>query len=568
MIKFRPKLFTLFRTYSVGQLVSDLGAGVIVGIVAMPIALAYAIASGVIPEAGLITAIIAGFLISLLGGSRVQIGGPAGAFIIIIYSIVEQHGMDGLIITTFLAGIMLVIMGLLQMGSIIRFMPYPIVIGFTSAIAVIIFTTQLNAFFGLEVPDVSAKFLEKWKLFFQYLHTINPYAAGLGIITLLLVIILPKLGSRIPGSFIAIILTTLLVYLFNLPVETLGSKYGEISSTIPKPSFPEFTFEKVSILIQPAFTIAMLCAIESLLSAMVADGFTGGSHRPNTELIAQGTANMVVPLFGGIPASGQIAKTMTNIRRGAKTPVAGIIHAIVLLIIFMFLGKFAELIPMACMAGMLIGVAYKMSEWHTFVGFLRYPRSDGLVLITTFLLTLVFDLTIALQVGLLMAMVSFLKRVAETSNIEVFRRDVNDESEPETLFDQHLGNVKIPEGIEIYEIKGPLFFGVVNKFDEIVRENTHDIFVRIIRLRRVPFIDSTGLNNLENLYYKSIGEKIQLIFSGVHPGALQALQQSGLLDKIGQENVFNDIAPALLRAHEIVEAREKRKQEKSRKHQK
>ncbi len=557
MIKFKPKLFLLLRTYSLKQFMSDLSAGVIVGIVAMPIALAYAIASGVTPDVGLVTAIIAGLLVSVLGGSRVQIGGPSGAFIVIVYSVIEQHGLEGLLITTFIAGVMLILMGLFRMGTIIRFMPYPIVVGFTSAIAAIIFTTQVSPFFGLEIPEMSVSFTGKWVNFFQHLHTANPYAVGLGMITLLLIIFLPKMGSRIPGSFVAIIITTLLVYLFDLPVETLGSKYGEISSTLPRPSFPGFTFERVSMLIQPAFTIAMLCAIESLLSAMVADGYTGGSHRPNTELIAQGTANMMVPLFGGIPASGQIAKTMTNIRRGAKTPVAGIIHSVVLLVILLFLGRFAGLIPIACMAGMLIGVAYKMSEWHTFVNFLRYPRSDGLVLITTFLLTLVFDLSIAIQVGLLMAMVIFIKRFAESSNIEVFRRDVNDDKEPETLFDEHLGTIKIPNGIEIYEINGPFFFGVANKFDEIVRENTRDIHARILRLRKVPFIDSTGLNNLENLLQKSKGEKIQLIFSGVHPGAMKALEQSGLIEKVGRENVFDDIAPALLRAHDIVEEKEK-----------
>ncbi|TVR68463.1 MAG: STAS domain-containing protein, partial [Marinilabiliales bacterium] len=523
MIKFKPKLFTLLKTYSASQFRADLSAGIIVGIVAMPIALAYAIASGVTPDVGLVTAVIAGLIVSVLGGSRVQIGGPSGAFIVIVYSIVQHHGIEGLLITTFMAGIMLVLMGLFRMGAIIRFMPYPIVVGFTSAIAAIIFTTQISPFFGLDIPEMSATFLGKWINFFSYLHTVNLHAMGLGMITILLIILLPKTGSKMPGSFVAIIVTTLLVYLFDLPVETLGSKYGEIASTIPRPDFPVITFEKVSMLIQPAFTIAMLCAIESLLSAMVADGYTGGSHRPNTELIAQGAANMVVPFFGGLPASGQIAKTMTNIRRGAKTPVAGIIHAAVLLVILLFLGRFAGLIPIACMAGMLIGVAYKMSEWHTFVNFLKYPRSDGLVLVTTFLLTLVFDLSIAIQVGLLMAMVSFLKRFAESSNIEVFRRDVDDESEPETLFDEHLGNIKMPKGIEIYEINGPFFFGVANKFDEIVRENTRDIHARIIRLRKVPFIDSTGLNNLENLYLKSLGEKIQLIFSGVHPGAMEAL---------------------------------------------
>lgn len=548
------------KSYTRKRFISDLGAGLIVGVVAMPISLAYAIASGVRPDAGLVTAIIAGLVVSVFGGSRVQIGGPAGAFIVIVYSIVELHGLDGLIIATFMAGIMLVFMGLFKMGTMIRFMPYPIVVGFTSAIAAIIFTSQIKTFFGLELPNTSVNFIGKWVLFFQYLDTINLYAFGLGMMTLLLIILVPK-AIKVPGSILAITLTTLLVYFFDIPVETLGSKYGEMASSFPVPKFPEFSYEKISALVQPAFTIAMLCAIESLLSAVVADGYTGKTHKPNKELVAQGIANMVIPFFGGIPASGQIAKTMTNIRSGGRTPVSGIIHALVLLAIFLFLGKLASHIPMACMAGILIGVAYKMSEWHTFIGFLRYPKSEGAILLVTFLLTLVFDLSIAIQVGLLLAMVTFLRRVSESSNIEVLKSDVDFHSDQETLFDEHLGSIDIPKGIDIYEIKGPFFFGVAHKFDEIVRETSMDVHVRILRMRRVPFIDSTGMNNLENLYQKSKGEKIQLIFSGVHPGAMNALIQSGLLEKVGKENVHDDIVPALMRAKEIIEEKQRKRLE-------
>lgn len=551
---------TFLRNYTRKRFQSDLGAGIIVGVVAMPIALAYAIASGVTPDAGLLTAIIAGFIVSVFGGSRVQIGGPAGAFVVIVYSIIEQHGLDGLVIATFMAGLMLVLMGLFKMGTIIRFMPYPIVIGFTSAIAAIIFTSQVKTFFGIDLPNTAVTFIGKWALFFRYIHTTNLYALGLGLLTLVFIIFIPR-AVKVPGSILAILVTTLLVYFFDIPVETLGTKFGEMPSSIPLPRVPDFSFEKVSMLIQPAFTIAMLCAIESLLSAIVADGYTGGTHKPNKELVAQGIANMVIPLFGGIPASGQIAKTMTNIRSGGRSPVSGVIHAIVLLVIFLFLGKLAKHIPMACMAGILIGVAYKMSEWHTFIGFLRYPRSEGVILITTFSLTLVFDLSIAIQVGLLLAMVTFLRRVSESSNIEVLKSDVDFSSEQETLFDEHLGSIKIPRGIDIYEIKGPFFFGVAHKFDEIVRETSRDVHVRILRMRRVPFIDSTGMNNLENLLKKSKGEKIKLIFSGVHPGAMNSLKQSGLLDKVGEENVFDDIVPALVRATEIIEAKERKRKE-------
>ncbi len=565
---FYPKIFSSLKGYKREKFFSDLNAGLIVGIVALPIALAYAIASGVSPDRGLITAIVGGFVISLLGGSRVQIGGPAGAFIVVIYSIVQQHGLDGLFIATFMAGIILVLMGLFRMGAIIRFIPYPIVIGFMSAIALIIFTTQLNDFFGITLAagdDSAPDFFGKWQQFFKNIQSINIHSFAIGVITIVFIIFVPRLVKKIPGSLVAIILTTFAVSYFELDVSTIGSKYENLTTVIPKPQLPSFSLEKIQLLIQPAFTLAFLGAIESLLSAMVADGVVGGNHRSNTELISQGITNMVLPFFGGIPAAGQIAKTMTNIRSGGKTPVSGMIHSVVIFLVMLLFMNYARLIPMACMAGILITVAYKMSEWHTFRGFLKYPKSDGAVLLTTFFLTLFFDLSIAIQVGLLLAMVLFLKRVTETTNIEVFKaqQDKDSETDSQTMFDTYFQNMKIPKGVDIYEIKGPYFFGVAHRFNEIVREGLKDTYVRILRMRRVPFIDSTGLKNIENLYERFKEENIQLIFSGVHPTALEDLKKSGLYDKVGAENIFDDIVPALKRAKDIVETT-KEKQKKTR----
>ena len=559
---FYPKTFSSLKGYDKKQFIADLNAGIVVGIVAIPIALAYAIASGVSPDRGLITAIIGGFIISFLGGSRVQIGGPAAAFIVIIHGIVEQHGLDGLFIATFMAGVILVIMGLFRMGPIIRFIPYPIVIGFMSAIALLIFTTQLNDFFGITLEKgelMPSGFFAKWIQFFKNIKTLNLFSVAIGVGTILSIIYVPRIARKVPGSLIAIVLSTLAVIFFDLDVSTIGSKYETLATRIPSPEAPVFSYEKIRLLIQPAFALAFLGALESLLSAMVADGVVGGNHRSNTELISQGAANIVLPFFGGIPAAGQIAKTMTNIRSGGRTPVAGMIHSLVILLVMFLLMKFARLIPMACMAGILITVAYKMSEWHTFRGFLKYPKSDGAVLLTTFLLTLVFDLAIAIQVGILLAMVLFLKRVAETTNIEVFRaqRDKSRDTDSETMFDKHFRKMDIPKGVDIYEFKGPYFFGVAHRFDEIVREGMQDTIVRILRMRRVPFIDSSGLKNLENLTERFREEKIHLIFSGVNPTALEDLKKSGLYNKIGAENIFDDIVPALSRAKQIVEERKK-----------
>ncbi len=560
---FYPKTFSSLRGYDRKQFFADLNAGIIVGIVALPIALAYAIASGVSPDRGLIAAIIGGFLISFLGGSRVQIGGPAAAFIVVIHSIVEQHGLDGLLIATFMAGVILIVMGLFRMGTIIRFIPYPIVIGFMSAIALSIFTTQLNDFFGIIPADGKAMpsgFFDKWAQFFRNINSFNVYSVAIGTGTILSIIYVPRIVRKLPGSLVAIVLSTLAVIIFDLDVSTIGSKYEAIATRIPSPEIPAFSYEKISLLIQPAFTLAFLGAVESLLSAMVADGVVGGNHRSNTELISQGAANIVLPFFGGIPVAGQIAKTMTNIRSGGRTPVSGMIHSIFMLIVMLIFMQYVSLIPMACMAGILITVAYKMSEWHTFKGFLKYPKSDGAVLLTTFFLTLIFDLAIAIQVGILLAMVLFLKRVAETTNIEVFKaqNDKSRDTDSETMFDKHFQNMEIPEGVDIYEFKGPYFFGVAHRFDEIVREGLKDTTVRILRMRRVPFIDSTGLKNLENLYERFKEEKIHLIFSGVNPTALEDLKKSGLYSKIGHENIFDDIVPALKRAKEIADQKKEK----------
>lgn len=553
---FSPKFFTTIRQYDRKTFFSDLTAGIIVGVVALPLAIAFGIASGVSPEKGLITAIIAGFLISFLGGSRVQIGGPTGAFIVIVYGIVEQFGIEGLILATFMAGIMLMAMGFLKLGSVIQFMPYPIVVGFTSGIAVIIFSSQVKDFFGLGGGEVPASFVEKWGFYLHHLNTINPFALAIGAGTVLIILVWQKIIKIIPGSLVAIVITTLAVSYFQLPVETIGSKFGEIRAGIPPPSFPAFDFATFRMLLMPAFTIAMLGAIESLLSAMVADGATGYRHRPNTELIAQGVANIVTPIFGGIPATGAIARTMTNIRNGGKTPMAGIIHAVVLFLILLFLGKLARLVPLPALAGILVIVAYNMSEWRSFKGLLRHSKSDIAVLLTTFLLTVFIDLTVAIQFGLLMAVFLFVRRVSETTDIEVLNSQVEDErshvSDDEETLD-------IPEGVEVFQIKGPFFFGIANKFEEAEQQSGTKPKIRIIRMRRVPFIDSTGLKNLKSFINRGRHHGIQVLLSGLQTKPYEALKREGILEMLGEENVCPNIELALERAKKLLEAEQKLK---------
>lgn len=559
---FQPKLFKIIkqRTYSKELFIQDFIAGIIIGIVAIPLAIAFGIASGVSPQQGLITAIIGGFVVSLLGGSHVQIGGPTGAFIVIIAGIIAEFGFTGLIIATVLAGIMLILMGLLKLGDVIKFMPFPIIVGFTSGIAVVIFSTQIKDFFGLTAAtggelSVPSEFLSKWVVYFENFSTINPWATLLAVLTIAIIIVWQKYIKKIPGSIVAIIVCTLIGILlknqFGFDIETIGSKYPELSggSPLPKPVAPKIDMHAVRLLISPAFTIAMLCAIESLLSAMVADGATGKKHHSNTELIGQGVANLVVPIFGGIPVTGAIARTMTNINNGGKTPVAGIVHAVFLLLIFLFLMPLAAYIPFACLAGILVVVAYNMSEWRNFKALLKNPVADVIVLLVTFFLTVIFDLTIAIEIGLLIAAISFIKRVMETSQIRVIETEIG---RTENQEDEDIEYSKLSKDLEVYEIDGPFFFGIANTFDEINYEIKQKPKVRIIRMRKVPFIDSTGIKNLGNLCNRSKKEKIQVILSGVSPEVYATLEKSGFVDKLGREFIFDHITKAMDKANELL----------------
>ena len=547
----KPKLFTTLKDYSSKQFISDITAGTIVGIVALPLAIAFGIASGVTPEKGLITAIIAGFIISFLGGSRVQIGGPTGAFIVIVYGIIQQYGFNGLIIATIMAGVILVIMGFARFGAIIKFIPYPVVVGFTSGIALLIFSTQVKDFFGLSIDKVPSEFIDKWIDYSIHLSSINFYAFGIAALSLLIIISFPKVTHKIPGSIVALIITTVIAQIFHFPVETIGSKFGELPSSLPSPVFPQIDFAVIKNLIGPATTIAILAAIESLLSAVVADGMIGGKHRSNMELIAQGVANIVTPLFGGIPATGAIARTATNIKNGGRTPVAGIIHAFVLLLITLFFGQYARLIPMATLAAILVVVAYNMSEWRSFIQIFKSPKSDVIVLITTFGLTVIFDLTIAIQVGMVLAVFLFMRSMAMVTNVGIITRELKDEEDE--LHDRNaIQNKKVPEGVEVFEINGPFFFGAVSKFRDSMRFIENPPKVLIIRVRNVPAIDGTGIHALEEVYNNSKRKGTELILSGVHTQPLMALEQSGFLKIIGENNVLGNIDDSLDRAREIL----------------
>lgn len=553
-IDFQPKLFSALKHYSKEKFVSDLMAGIIVGIVALPLAIAFGIASGVSPEKGLITAIIGGFIVSLLGGSNVQIGGPTGAFIVIVYGIIQNFGIEGLAIATVVAGIILVIMGILKLGTVIKFIPYPIVVGFTSGIALTIFTTQMKDLFGLAIEKVPADFITKWITYFEHIHTLHIGSFLIGIASIAIIAITPRFSKKIPGSLIAIIVMTIVVYFLRTQlgitgIETIGDRFT-IQASLPDPAPIAFNMETINLLLPSAFTIAMLGAIESLLSATVADGVTGDKHNSNTELIAQGAANIVVPLFGGIPVTGAIARTMTNINNGGRTPVAGIIHAVVLLLILLFLGPLTRHIPMACLAGVLIIVSYNMSEWRTFRSLMKNSKSDVSVLLVTFSLTVIFDLTIAIEVGLLIAMFLFMHRVAETTRVSVSKDKIDLSDEGEIHHDEEV--LVLPKGVEAYEIDGPFFFGVANKFDSVMKSVGDKPKVRIIRMRRVPFMDSTGLHNLESLFRLSQSEHIQLILSGVNEQVRKVLIHSGFEQKIGTENVCDNIHAALERSKELI----------------
>lgn len=558
---FAPKFFSCLKDYKKGQFVTDLMAGIIVGIVAIPLAIAFGIASGVGPTEGLVTAIIAGLLISVFGGSKVQIGGPTGAFIVIIYGIIQEYGLSGLMIATIMAGILLILMGLVRLGSVIKFVPYPVIVGFTGGIALTIFSTQMNDLFGLGIKNVPADFIHKWICYFENFSHINWWAFAIGIMSLLIIIFTPKISKKIPGSLVAIIVATIACLILKnyfgiTNIQTIGDLY-ELPSGIPTPQIPEIqltegqSFMKViQNLFPAAFTIAMLGAIESLLSAMVADGVISDRHNSNTELIGQGIANVVVPFFGGIPATGAIARTMTNINNGGRTPIAGVIHAVVLLLVLLFFGKFVGYIPMPCLAGVLVMVAYNMSGWKTFVSLWKSPKSDFSVLMTTFLLTVIFDLTIAIEIGLLLAVVLFIRRSSETSEIHVFHHEIDPGENLDIAL--HEEKLHIPDGVEVYEIDGPYFFGVANKFDEVMQDVAETPKVRIIRMRKVPFIDSTGLHNLENLCQQSQKAGITIILSGVRKNVEHTLLKAKMDILIGKENICPNINVALEKAAEHV----------------
>ena len=553
---FRPKLFETLKNYSRADFAADLMAGIIVGIVALPLAIAFGIASGVSPEKGIITAVIAGFVVSLLGGSRVQIGGPTGAFIVIVYGIIQQYGETGLLVATLMAGGLLVAMGAFRLGTVIKFIPYPIIVGFTAGIAVTIFTTQIADLFGLDFggETIPGDFIGKWALYFRHFGTLGLWNTAVGVVSILIIVLTPKLMRRIPGSLAAIVSMTLAVWLLLTyagveGIDTIGDRFT-IRAELPAASLPQIDWEAVRSLFPAAFTIAVLGAIESLLSATVADGVVGDRHDSNTELIAQGAANLLTPLFGGIPATGAIARTMTNINNGGRTPVAGIVHAVVLLLILLLLMPLAQYIPMACLAGVLVVVSYNMSGWRTFKALLRNPRADVVVLLLTFFLTIVFDLTIAIEVGLLIACVLFLKRVMETTEISVIR----DELDPAAGLDVRLSeeHLAVPKGVEVYEINGPYFFGIATKFEELMARMGDRPRVRIIRMRRVPFIDSTGLHNLRTLCVMSQREKITVVLSGVNDKVRATLEHDGMDALLGPENICPDIHAALARAGALV----------------
>ncbi len=552
--QFTPKFFSVLKKgITKEQLRKDLIAGIIVGIVALPLAIAFAIASGVSPDKGLITAIIAGLVISVLGGSRVQIGGPTGAFIVIVYAVVQEFGVDGLIIATFMAGIILVAMGLARMGNLLKFIPHPLIVGFTSGIAIIIFSSQIKDFFGLSIEIVPADFIEKWKAYTSNFNSINWAAVVIATSTIILALSFHRVSKKIPGSIVAILLSTLVVYFFNIPVNTIESAFGDIPSTLSIPQFPHINFATVQKLIQPAFAIALLGGIESLLSAVVSDGMIGGRHRSNAELVAQGVANCFSSIFGGIPATGAIARTATNVKNGGRTPIAGIVHSIVLLVIMLALAPYAKLIPMACLAGILIVVAYHMSEWRQFRSLLKGNKSDVMILLVTFFLTVIFDLVIAIEIGIVLSSFVLMKRMSDTTTVQL----AND------LFSNQYNSVEpmeedlpvLPEHVTMYEINGPLFFGATQTFQDTMSRLQDNPKVLILRMRHVPFIDATGIYRLTEIIRKFKDQKTDIILSGVNDNVLRDLEKRNFYSVLSKENLTDSIENASHRAAQIIESR-------------
>ena len=552
-LDFRPKLFSALSQYSFDKFKADLIAGIVVGIVALPLAIAFGIASGVNPTVGLITAIIGGFIVSAAGGCSVQIGGPTGAFIVIVYNIIANFGLEGLAVATFMAGLILVALGMFRLGTVIKFIPYPIVVGFTAGIALTIFSTQINDFFGLGLGNVPSEFIPKWGMYISSFGSVDPATLIVGVVSLLIIVITPKLSRRLPGALLAIIIVTAVVFLIpGIHVETIGDRFGELATDIPQPHGFELNMATINRLLPSAFTIAILGAIESLLSATVADGVTGSRTDSNTELIGQGMANIVVPFFGGIPVTGAIARTMTNITNGGRTPVAGIVHAVVLFLIFLFLMPLINLVPMSCLAAVLIVVAYNMSGWRTIRALFHSPKSDISVLAVTFLLTVIFDLTIAIEMGLLLAIILFLRRVMDNIEIKVYSQKLDIAEGSESTVHEVLN---VNPGVEIYEIDGPFFFGVATKFDEMMRSTLgRKPSVRIIRMRKVPFIDSTGIHNLEILIKSSQEAGIHVVLSGVKDNVREALVNAGIDRLLGEDHICDHITKAVVMANRLAPA--------------
>ena len=556
--EFTPKLFTLLKQgISKKTFYNDLLAGIIVGIVALPLSIAFAIASGVSPEKGIITAIIAGIIISVLGGSRVQIGGPTGAFIVIVYGIVQEFGVDGLTLATFMAGFIVIIMGILKLGNLLKFIPYSLIVGFTSGIALIIFSTQINTFFGFEIESLPSDFIEKWGVYFHNFNNINWYALAIAIGTVLISLFFNKVTKKIPGSIVAIFLATIIVLVFKLPVETIESNFGEIPNTLSAPSLPKFNYEMVKSLIQPAFAIALLGSIESLLSAVVSDSMIGAKHRSNIELIAQGVANIASSLFGGIPATGAIARSATNVKNGGRTPIAGIVHGLVLLAIMLLFAPYAKLIPLSCLAGILVVVAYHMSEWRQFVSILKGNKMDIIILLTTFFLTVVFDLVIAIEIGIILSSFMFMKRMSESVEVLNISMDKNTNDKEEMLFDEQFKD--LPKEIMIYEINGPLFFGAARQFQETIINHDTDFKVLVIRMRYVPMIDATGFQSLKEIISSFKENGILIILSGISPDLRKHFRQNGIYDLVERKYIVNDIQKAVSKAKDYLKIKSQTK---------
>jgi SulP family sulfate permease len=555
---FRPKLFDTLQKYSITQFTRDGLSGLVVGIVALPLAIAFAIASGATPDKGIYTAVIAGFIISVLGGSRVQIGGPTGAFVIIVYGIIHQYGYPGLLLATIIAGIILVIFGIAKLGSVIKFIPHSVITGFTLGIALLIFTGQFSDFFGLGLQNLPADFIDKMGVMARHAEQANPYAIFAAVATIGIILVTGKVSPRLPGSLIALVAVAFPVYYFNIPVETIGSRFGAIPHHLPSPSFPVVDLKTIKHLLSPAFSIAMLGAIESLLSAVVADGMIGSKHRSNTELVAQGVANIVTPLFGGLPATGAIARTATNIKNGGRTPVAGIVHAIVLLAIMLFFGALVGYIPLACLAGILMVVAYHMSEWRSALSIMRISRGSALVMMVTFALTVFVDLTAAIEIGLIVSMFVFVRNMAQQTSVSYTLPLLDEEERAEEGESDYASvqsfQVALPKGAVLYEINGPLFFGAVYKFREAMAEISRPPKVLILQLQQVPVIDSTGVRALQEAFKALRKKGTRFILCGMQPGVRERLERAGIQEFVDTENSCEGLPEAVARAQALLRA--------------